>query len=167
IIRRHLSRRGLISAWYDPWQGWTEQEASRVSALAEHLTARRHDRTTPRSLPCVYTRPLSAGAKRRPWRRPQPPHDPVPGVDRIYHLIDLEHRSDIDRLSIFIEFCDHIFEEFVAFDRVLDRFHLLAEAEPHRAFESHATKFAGRPGNREVLRMKSTARHGLRTESIA
>src|SRR5215831_10431040 len=94
-------------------------------------------------------------------------HDPMPGVDRIDHLIDLEHRRDIDRLTVLIELRDHGLEKVLAFARIRDGFHLLAKAESNCALESHAAELTGRPRDREILRVKPPASHGLRTKAVA
>src|ERR1700733_8047572 len=86
-----------------------------------------------RASPGVDTGALAYGAWRRRRDRTQSPDDPVTRLDRIDHLIDLQHGRYVDRLPGFVKFRDCILEEFVALDRIFDRFHFLAIAEPDGA----------------------------------
>ena len=97
----------------------------------------------------------------------EPADDPAARLDRIDHLVDLEHGGDVGRLAGLVGFRHHRAEELVALRRVLDRLELLAEAEPHGAFEAHAAELAGRPGDGEALRVEAAAGHGLRAEPVA
>src|SRR4029079_17861998 len=115
-------------------------------------------------LPCIDTRPLLRRARFRLRHRAQAGHDPVPGIGGGDHLLDLPRGGDVDRLAIGVELVDLVLVILLALDRVLDCFHLLAEAEPDIAFQAHATELASRPGYREEGSVKDAAAHRLTAE---
>jgi len=83
---------------------------------------------TLRTSPRVDARPLLCRTRFRFRHRAQAGHDPLPRVGGIDHFVDLQHRGDRDRLAVGVELVDLGLVVFLAFHRVLDRFHLLAEA---------------------------------------
>ena len=64
-------------------------------------------------------------------------------------LVDLVGGGDVQRPAMLVSAGDHAVEQLLPGHRVLDGLELAAEAEPHRAFQPHATELSGGPGHDE------------------
>src|SRR6185369_8838888 len=137
----------------------TVLEQPRMSLRSSGLQSLRAPRQW---LPRINARPLLRRARLRFRYRAQAGHDPLPRIGGIDHLVDLQHGGDRDRLAVGVELVDLGAVVLLALDRVLDRFHLLAEAEPDVALQPHAAELARRPGHREERGVEAAADHGLR-----
>src|SRR5271156_4620222 len=85
--------------------------------------------TPRRPSPRIDVGALFAGARRGRRRRAQTRENPAPRFDRIDHVVELEMRGAVERLTLLVHPRHQLIEELLARRRIVDRLQFLAIPE--------------------------------------
>src|SRR6266852_700512 len=73
----------------------------------------------------------------------------------------------VESFATFVHARDHLVEERLALRWIIDGGELIAVAELHGTFESHAAELSRRPRDREVRSLEAATRHRLRAQAVS